>query len=163
MIGEVEAVFDAGAETRTQDRRRVKRMLNVWARSARGRFPSWSDLQRTDLGDDWEWVFVVDLEQSVGFPYFVYLGDRLARLSNVYLSGANDWTMTFLDKASFQIESAIALEGPHVCEDDLILCDGRRVQFRAMTAPLADDGRTISHIFGAVSGRLAPGEQRRAR
>ena len=37
----------------------------------------------------------------------------------------------------------------------MTLCDGRQLLFRSVTAPLAEDGTVISHIIGAVSGRLA--------
>jgi hypothetical protein len=109
-----------------------------------------------DLGEDWDWIFVVDLERSVGFPYFIFLGDSLSKLSDVYLTGATDWTLSLLDKAVADIQAAVADEAPHFREDTIVLCDGRTVLMRSATAPLADDGRTVSHVVGVVSGRIAP-------
>ncbi len=155
MLNEVSELFSDVVISPAADRRMTQRLLNAWARATRGRFPAWSDMRRIDLGADWNWAFVVDLEKSVGFPYFIYLGRSLAKLSDVYLTGADDWTISLLDKASCDIQAAVKAEAPHFRDDDLILCDGRRVLFRSVTAPLAEDGETITHVFGAASGRFA--------
>lgn len=155
MLSDVAALFEAPPIAPAADRRLTRRLIDAWARAARGRFPSWGALRERDLGDDWGWVFAVDLEKSTGFPYFIYLGDHLAKLSDVYLTGETDWTMTLLEKASSDIYAAVSAEGPYYCESTLTLCDGRKLLFRAVTAPLAEDGETISHIVGAANGRLA--------
>jgi len=155
MLNEVSELFDNLVVSPPADRRLTQRLLNTWARTSRGRFPSWEDMRSTDLGEDWNWTFVVDLERSVGFPYFIYLGQNLAKLSDVYLTGSSDWTMSLLDIASVDIDAAVAAEAPHFRDDDLTLCDGRRVLFRSVTAPLADNGDAITHIFGAACGRFA--------
>lgn len=154
MLSDVAALFEA-TPAPAADRRITRRLVDAWARAARGQFPSWAALREMDLGEDWGWMFAVDLEKSVGFPYFIYLGENLARLSDVYLSGATDWTLSLLDKATGDIYAAVAGETPHFREDTLMLCDGRRILMRSVTAPLADDGRTISHVAGVVSGRIA--------
>ncbi len=156
MIHEVAGLFDEAVIAPPSDRRMTQRLLGLWAVSARGSFPSWTDMRAADLGEDWNWVFVVDLKQSVGFPYFIYLGSKLAKLSDVYLSGATDWTLSLLDKATAHVDAAVAAEGPHFHDDELTLCDGRRILFRCMTAPLADDGEAITHVFGCAGGRFAP-------
>lgn len=107
-----------------------------------------------DLGSDWNWVFVVDLAKSNGFPHFSYLGSQLSRLADVYLVGGSEWTVSILDRATDEINAAVAEEGPHLVEDSLTLCDGRPLQFRCMTAPLAEDGLFITQVAGVVSGRL---------
>ena len=122
MLSEVAGLFDGVATAPAADRRLTHRLVNAWARAARGYFPSWAAMQEMQLGDDWDWVFVVDLKQSVGFPFFIFLGDNLAKLSNVYLSGATDWTMSVLDKVSEDIYAAVANEGPHYRDDMLTLC-----------------------------------------
>lgn len=155
MIQETAGLFDQAIIAPPSDRRLAHRLLAVWAQSTRGSFPSWADMRKVDLGPDWNWVFVVDLKQSVGFPYFIYLGSELAKLSAIYLQGATDWTLSMLDMAAASIDAAVAAEGPHNHDSELTLCDGRRVLFRCMTAPLAEDGETISHVVGCASGRLA--------
>ena len=155
MLSDVAGLFEAPEFAPAAGRRLTRRLIDAWARAARGRFPSWAALRERDLGDDWGWIFAVDLEKSAGFPYFIYLGEHLAKLSDVYLTGETDWTMTLLEKAAADIEAAVAAEGPHYRESALTLCDGRKVLFRAVTAPLADDGETISHIVGAANGRFA--------
>lgn len=163
MLSDVSALFDGATVTAPPaDRRIGRRLVDVWARAARGRFPTWPALQEVDLGEDWDWVFAVDLEKSVGFPYFIYLGRKLAKLSDVYLTGDSDWTMTLLEKAASEVYAAVAAEGPHFSEDSVTLCDGRRLLFRAVTVPLANDGENISHVLGAANGRFAPQVELRA-
>lgn len=136
------------------DRRLTQRLIEVWLRTARGRFPSWADMRRVDLGEDWNWVFVVDLEKSAAFPHFIYLGSRLAQLSSVYLATATDFSLSLLDEATASINLAVASEGPRQSANELTLADGRRVLFRSMTAPLAEDGETITHVVGCAFGRV---------
>lgn len=155
MLSDVAELFGDNAVAPAADRRLTRRLVDHWARAARGQFPSWDAMKEADLGEDWDWAFVIDLEKSVGFPYFVYIGDRLARLSDVYLSGEDDWTLTILDKATADIYAAVAGEAPHFRDDSLVLCDGRRLLFRSVTAPLAEDGTKITHVIGATSGRIA--------
>lgn len=158
MIQEIAGLFDQAIIAPPSDRRMTQRLMSVWARTARGSYPSWADMRTVDLGTDWNWVFVVDLKQSIGFPYFTYLGSELSKLSAIYLRGETDWTLSLLDVAAANIDAAVALEAPHQHESDLILCDGRKMQFRCFTAPLAEDGETISHVVGCASGRLAEGQ-----
>lgn len=155
MLSDVADLFEGAAVAPAADRRVTRRLVDEWARAARGRFPSWQALQARDLGEDWNWVFAVDLERSVGFPYFIFLGDHLAKLSDVHLSGATDWTMSLLEKVSSDIHATVADQAPYYREDTLTLCDGRRVLLRAVTVPLADDGENITHVAGAASGRFA--------
>ncbi len=163
MLSDVAELFGDGFAAPASDRRLTRRLVDAWARTARGHFPSWAAMRKAELGDDWDWVFAVDLEKSAGFPYFIYLGNCLAKLSDVHLSGESDWTMTLLEKATSDIYAAVASEAPHFRDDSVKLCDGRRLLFRAVTAPLADDGSTITHVVGAVSGRLAVANEPRLR
>lgn len=155
MLSDVAGLFGDATVAPAADRRLTRRLVDVWARAARGQFPSWAAMQELDLGEDWDWIFVIDVEQSIGFPFFVYLGEQLAKLSDVHLSGEEDWTMTVLDKATADMFAAVASEAPHFREDELVLCDGRRLLFRVVTAPLADDGAGVTHVIGAVNGRIA--------
>lgn len=155
MIQETAGLFDQAIIAPPSDRRMAQRLLSVWAQAARGSFPSWAEMRAVDLGNDWNWVFVVDLKQSIGFPYFTYLGSELAKLSAIYLQGETDWTLSLLDMAAANIDAAVAAAGPVHHDNDLTLCDGRRILFRSMTAPLAEDGEIVSHVVGCASGRLA--------
>lgn len=137
------------------DRRATRRFIDLWTQASCGRFPAWNEIKRIDFGADWEWIFVVDLKRSNGFPYFIFLGQNLAKLSDVYLTGDADWTLSLLDKATCEINACVATSGPIFREDELTLCNGRRVCFRSVTAPLADDGETVSHAAGLVSGTFA--------
>lgn len=155
MLNEVSDLFGPDLlAPPSADRRATRRFADVWTQAARGQFPAWEEMRRYDLGEDWNWAFAVDLKLSAGFPYFIYLGPNLAKLSDVYLTGDADWTVSVLDKATAEIDACVAGEAPHFSEDALTLCNGRRVLFRCVTAPLADDGVLISHVAGVVSGTL---------
>ena len=156
MLSDVSELFNELAPQPATDRRLSRRLVDHWARASRGRFPSWHAIQAADLGDDWSWAFAVDVEKSIGFPYFVFLGDNLAKLSDVYLCGVTDWATTLLEKACADVFDTVAEEGPVFREDLLTLCDGRRLLFRAVTVPLANDGEHITHVLGAVNGRFTP-------
>lgn len=155
MLGEIHTLFGDAAVAPRGDRRLTRRFLDAWTQSARGVFPSWRDMRAIDLGEDWNWAFVVELKRSTGFPFFIYLGANLAKLSDVYLSGDADWTLSLLDKATSEVDAAVAAEAPIMREDELTLCNGRRIFFRCVTAPLAEDGEAITHVAGVVSGRFA--------
>lgn len=153
MLSEISSLFgETIAAAPPQDRRATRRFVDLWTTSARGRFPSWRAIRELDFGEDWDWTFCVDLEKSAGFPYFVYLGASLGKLSDVYLSGDADWTLSLLDKATGEISACVSLEGPHFREDELRLCNGRTLLFRCVTVPLADNGEKITHVAGVVGG-----------
>lgn len=157
MLSEVSSLFgEPIAAHPANDRRITRRFIDAWARASRGRFPSWRAMREIDIGEDWNWAFAIDLAKSASFPYFIYLGASLAKLSDVYLSGGSDWTMSLLDKATGEIQACVAAEAPQEREDELILCNGQRLLFRCVTAPLADNGRTITHVAGVASGMFAP-------
>lgn len=156
MLSDIATLFDTPlAVAPPTDRRATRRFVDLWMMCARGGYPSWSQIQAAQLGPDRDWLFAVDLEKSAGFPYFIFLGDKLAKLSDVYLSDHTDWTLSLLDKAVGDIEACVAAGAPRLREDELKLCDGRRILFRAVAAPLADDCERFTHAAGVVSGRLA--------
>ncbi len=154
MIGEIAGRQGLAIIAPPADRRMTQRLIEVWLRTARGRFPSWADMRSVDLGDDWNWVFVVDLEKSADYPHFIYLGSRLAQLASVYLATASDFSLSLLDEAAAGIRLAVESGAPRQASNELSLTDGRKVHFRSMTAPLAEDGETITHVVGCAFGRI---------
>ncbi len=151
---DVTKLFPAGAAQPAKDRRRIQRFVNAWAAASKGAYPTWRELREIDLGSDWNWVYVVDLAQSQGYPHFDFLGPRLSELAEVYLAGGGDWAVSVLDRAAEDINAAVAEQGPHMREDTLVLEDGAAVLVRCVTAPLSEDGETITQVAGIVSGRL---------
>ncbi|RZO67614.1 MAG: hypothetical protein EVA70_03920 [Parvularculaceae bacterium] len=134
------------------DRRLIKRFGDAWTSAAKGRFPKWSELREIDLGRDWNWVFMVDLSQSNGYPHFDFLGSQLAHYADLYLIGGDDWSVSVLDRAADGIKQAVANKAPCTFQDTLTLRDGGGFVFRSLTAPLSDDSVTITHVVGCVSG-----------
>ncbi|MEM6413841.1 MAG: hypothetical protein AAF720_04220 [Pseudomonadota bacterium] len=152
---DIATLFEPISKPAGADRRLINRFSAAWIRASRGDFPSWDELRKIDMGSDWNWVFVVDLAKSNGFPHFSYLGSNLAQLADIYLVDGSEWTVSVLDRASQEIGAAVANEGPHAVEDTLTLSDGRPLLFRCLTAPLAEDGLFITKVVGIVSGRLS--------
>jgi len=140
---------------RFKDRRLTQRIQKTWKKTASGFLPSWCDIQSLDLGEDWENCFAVDLRLSDGFPYFIFLGDALCHLSNLYLSGESRWEMSLLDIATGKMDESALNRAPISYGDALRLQDGRRVLFRSVLLPLADNGVDVTHVFGAINGKGA--------
>lgn len=163
MIGEAAGQHSLPVIAPPADRRLTQRLIEVWLRSARGRFPRWEDMRRVDLGPDWNWVFVVDLKQSAEFPHFTYLGAELARLADIHLPTQSPFTMSLLDEATALVDLAVASGAPRQSASELTLGDGRRVLLRSMAAPLAEDGETIIAVVGCAFGRIAEGAEETAR
>ena len=163
MTGETAGQIGLSVIAPPADRRLTQRLIEVWLRTARGQFPSWADMRRVDLGSDWNWVFVVDLAKSTAFPHFSYLGSELARLSSVYLATATDFSLSLLDEATASINLAVASGAPRQAANELALAYGRKILFRSMTAPLAEDGETITHVVGCAYGRVEGEEAPRLR
>ncbi|MEO1251257.1 MAG: hypothetical protein AAFW81_02780 [Pseudomonadota bacterium] len=154
MLSDVAELFE-GAAAPSPDRRATRRFADAWTQSGRGGFPSWTQLKRIVSADDLDWMYVVDCDKSAGFPFFVFMGLRLSRLSDIFVCGDADTGLSVLDKVTADVSAAIAGEAPHFREETLTLCDGRRLQMRAVTAPLSENGDAITHVAGAVSGRVA--------
>ncbi len=153
MLADVRTIFGDAAMEPAHDRRLTQRFASAWSQAAKGSWPSWNDFRAVDLGADWNWVFAVDLKRSTGFPYFIFLGSRLAALSDVYLSGDEDWTMSLLDRAAAELDATAAAGSPILREARLTLYDGQRILFRSLTAPLSDNGAAVTHVCGVASGR----------
>lgn len=135
------------------ERRLTSRVQKTWKACANGRLPSWTDIQSLDLGDDWKSCFAVDMALSDGFPYFIFLGDDLCRLSSVFLTGGGRWEASLIDFAASKMDEAALSRAPVSLSDTLRLPDGRRVVFRSVLLPLSDNGRDVTHVFGAANGK----------
>lgn len=147
-------LFCAPSADPAEDRRATQRFLRTWQDAARGSWPSWGEFRAVDFGSDWNRMFVVDVKRSNSFPYFIYLGAMLAALSDIYLRGDDQWTISLLDRATSEIDAVVASGAPHMRESVLTLYTGRKIMFRALLAPLSSDGVRISEIVGVVSGRF---------
>lgn len=143
----------ADKPVRLVERRVTSRVRKTWQDCAGGRLPSWDDIRALDLGDDWKSCFAVDLALSDSFPYFIFLGDDLFKLSNVYLGGRGPWEATLIDLAASKMDEAVLSRAPVSMSDTLRLPGGRRIVFRSVILPLSDNGADVSHVFGAANGK----------
>lgn len=147
-------IMGAAAASPAEERRLTERFTAHWREATTAGLPNWRQFRAIDLGADWNAVFAVDLRQSLGFPFFIYLGPSLAHLADVYLSGDEEWTLSLLDRATDELELTAAAGKPISREATLTLFDGHRVMFRCVTAPLAENGVDITHVCGVACGRL---------
>ncbi|MBL4618925.1 MAG: hypothetical protein JKX88_02350 [Marinicaulis sp.] len=138
---------------RLKERRLARRVEKVWLNCAQDHLPTWADIQKTDLGDDWNFCFAVDMRLSDGFPYFIYLGDDLCRFSNIYLSGRHHCEMTLLDLATSKMDEAALSRAPVFFNDALRIYNRRRIVFRSVLLPLSENGTDVTHVFGAANGK----------
>jgi hypothetical protein len=136
--------------------RRLNRRIYAYWDSIRGRakYPSPLEVKGAELGEDWHHCFILDISANFGFSKFDFLGIELAKYSGVFLSGRNDWTSTVLDKATGHVGKVMKTGGPVMCDDDLVLFDGRVLMFRSVLLPLSRDGERITHLLGAANGKL---------
>ena len=138
---------------RLKERRLARRVEKFWRNCAKDRLPAWADIQKHDLGDDWNFCFAVDMRLSDGFPYFIYLGDDLCRFSNIYLSGRRHCEMTLLDLATSKMDEAALSRSPVFFNDVLRIYNRRRITFRSVLLPLSENGTDVTHVFGAATGK----------
>ncbi|MEO1251258.1 MAG: hypothetical protein AAFW81_02785 [Pseudomonadota bacterium] len=136
------------------ERRLTQRVRRTWSECADGRLPSWDDVQALDIGDDWRSCFAVDLALSDPDPYFIYIGEDLARLSEVYFTGANGRHGAVIDLVAARIEEAVITRRAVSHDEQAALGDGGRIAFRCVLLPLSNNGRDVSHVFGAANGKL---------
>jgi hypothetical protein len=95
----------------------------------------------------------VDLRLSDIFPYFIFMGEELSRYSTLYPMGDPRREKTLLDTALAKMDEAALNRAPVEFTDVKRLDDGRRVAFRSILLPVSENGRDVTHIFGAARGR----------
>ena len=135
------------------ERRLTVRVRRKWQTIAEGRLPSLKEVEALDWGEDWEYCFAVDLRLSDIFPYFLFMGEALSSYSVAYPLGDSRREKTLLDTAIIKMDEAAITRAPVEFSDVKQLADGRRVAFRSILLPVSENGRDVTHVFGAASGR----------
>ena len=143
----------AEAQIRVSERRLTQRVRNKWLRISRDRLPTLEEVQEINFGPDWPFCFAVDLRLSDIFPYFIFMGEELSRYSTLYPMGDPRREKTLLDTAIAKMDEAALGRAPVEFSDVKRHDDGRRVAFRRILLPVSENGRDVTHIFGAASGR----------
>lgn len=153
--GPVEKHAAPGLPGAIRQKRLIWQLLDYWEtkRGARA-YPSLDDIEPDEISDLWPHCFVLDVKNFKDFPYFHYLGPRLARYSGVFLSGKHDWSRTLLKKSVCHYKEALQRRAPVLVEEDLIQYDNRHLLFRSVLLPLSDDGATINFLLGAANGKI---------
>lgn len=141
------------AAARITERRVTERVRNKWARIARGRLPSLKEVEAINFGPDRAYCFAVDLRLSDIFPYFLFMGEAISTYSTDYSLDDPRRERTLLDTAMAKMDEAAITKKPVTYSDIKELDDGRRVAFRAIFLPAAENGTDVTHIFGAAKGR----------
>ena len=105
----------------------------------------------------WPHCFILDVANFRDFPYFHYLGPRLARYSGIFLSGRYDWSRTLLKKSVCHYREALERRAPVLLEEELTQYDNTKLLFRSILLPLSDDGDSINYLLGAANGTVREG------
>lgn len=139
------------------ERRFVLRLLGHW-RNLCGdrRFPSFSDLDPTEIPDMWQNSFVLELPGDQAQPVFRAMGDALAENSGQSLVGhpvADAHKDTLAGVAVVYIDEVLAKAVPVSRGGEFTKEDGTKVLYRSILLPMSDDGETISGILGAANCR----------
>ena len=138
---------------RVKERRMTERIRQKWSQLAAVRLPTLPEVEQLNLGLDREYTFAIDLRLSDIFPYFIYMGERLAGYSVLYPAGDPRREKTLLDAAMMKMDEAALTRKPVDYSAVARLDDGRRVAFRSILLPVSENGRDVSHIFGAAKGK----------
>ena len=106
---------------------------------------------------DWPSCFVIDALAPHPFPTFTYMGAEIAKYSGTFLAGKDDWNQSILDKATAHLSDVTEKRDAVLVEEKLVRFDGAKILLRCVLLPLSEDGGQVSHILGAVNGRLEGG------
>ena len=142
------------AELRLTERRLTERVKAKWQRIAVDRLPSLREVEAINFGADEPFCFAIDLRLSDIFPYFLYMGDEISRFSSAFPVSYPRREKTLLDAAMSKMDEAALNRAPVEYSDIQRLDNGMRVAFRSILLPLSENGLDVSHIFGAVRGRM---------
>ncbi|WP_411818721.1 hypothetical protein [Hyphococcus sp. DH-69] len=141
------------APVRVTERRLTERVRNQYLRIARDRLPSLREVESLNLGPDRDFCFAVDMRLSDILPYFVFMGEELARYSSLYPMNDARREKTLLDAAMVKMDEATLTRAPVEFSEVKRLDDGRRIAFRSILLPISENGIDVSHIFGAARGK----------
>jgi hypothetical protein len=143
------------AEIAPRQRRLVLELWDHWeAKRGARRYPSLDDIDPGDIAGIWPHCFILDVTSFQNFPYFHYLGPRVARYSGVFLNGRHDWSRTLLKKMVCHYKEALERREPVLLEDELTQFNSRRLLFRSVLLPLSDDQIAINYLLGAANGTI---------
>lgn len=138
---------------RVAERRMTERIRQHWANLANGRIPYLKEVEQLNLGLDRDYCFAVDLRLSDILPYFIFMGDQLSRYASVYPMDDPHREKTLLDTAIAKMDEAALNRKPVNYSAVTRLGNGRRIAFRSILLPVSENGRDVSHIFGAAKGK----------
>ena len=139
------------------ERRMVLRLLTHWREWGGGRaFPSFEDVDPTEISDIWEYGFVLDLAGHADDPVFRLAGDSLiahtgSPLRNVRVSEVPKNSLA-RESASYYRE-VIRKGVPISRGGEFLRPDRTTVLYRSVILPMSDDGETVSGLLGAANCR----------
>lgn len=143
-------------EYAVMERRLVARLLKYWRSlgGGLGRAAAYSDIEHTEIGQEWDWCFVLDCRDAAGDPPLLYVGDGLIAdfdddptghtVSEI--DGAN-----LLGKALSQYGTAVRRKLPVVLNGAYGIAQDRMVLFRGIFLPLNGDGGEFRYLLGAAT------------
>lgn len=143
-----------------QERRLTARVEKEWRGSCQSSHPRRSDINRAKFGNDWDFCFIVDLNDNTPDSRFSYVGTRLReefgspisdrqRLSEISEGSLLALAAREIGKVK-ELKQSVVKSGRAVHEDTEIL-------YRAILLPLSENGLVIDGVLGAIGYReVAP-------
>ena len=138
------------------ERRLVARLLKYWRGlgGGLGRAAAYSDVDRADIGQEWDWCFVLDCREDANDPTAVYVGDRLAA---EFGDDPTERTVsqidssTLLGKALSRHQTVVRRNLPVVLSGAYGIAQERWVLYRGIILPLNGDGGEFGYLLGAAA------------
>ncbi|WP_020594325.1 hypothetical protein [Kiloniella laminariae] len=138
------------------ERRLVFRLLDYWERQKKERsMPGLEDIKQDDLGDDWDWCFLISLGDEGENPVFVHVGSLIWPTERGLLKGTAvlDCPEPSLIKQATAFMPRVLKLGVPVsiggeCEDG-----GDKLLYRSTLMPLSSDDVFVDGLFGGANCR----------
>lgn len=144
------------AEYKGIERRLVFRLLDYWEKKKDGRkMPSLDDIKASELGDDWDWCFLIllgDEEDSATFHHIgslIWPNDR-SPLVGKEVSASPDESLVkqatrFMPRV---LELGVPVSVGGECTDG-----GDKLLYRSTLMPLSSDDEFVDALFGGANCR----------
>lgn len=138
------------------ERRLVARLLKYWRKlgGGLGSAAAYSDIDRADIGEEWDWCFVLDCREDANDPTLVYVGDGLIA---DFDDDPTDHTVSEIDsskllgKALSQHGTAVRRKLPVVLSGAYGIAHDRTVLYRGIILPLNGEGGDFGYFLGAAT------------
>jgi len=137
------------------ERRLTTRVEKEWRASSRAAFPRRSDIDRAKFGNDWDFCFIIDLNDRTQDSRFSHVGAELREAGTPIQERqrvGENLEGSLLELAAREIEKVKALKQP-VEKSGRAVHEDCEILYRAILLPLSENGIAIDGVLGAIGYR----------